>query len=141
MIPKIELTDKPAAEVREAIIQGLGAFNEAAVPGTAMRVLAVVLSDPATGAPVGGLWGRTGGSWMFVELLFVPEALRRRGWGRKLMTLAEDEAKARGCIGAWLDTFSFQARGFYERLGYEVFGTIENFPPGHARHFLKKGLA
>jgi hypothetical protein len=46
----------------------------------------------------------------------------------------------RGCHGVWLDTFTFQARGFYERLGYSVFGAIEDYPPGHSRHFLKKDL-
>jgi ribosomal protein S18 acetylase RimI-like enzyme len=57
------------------------------------------------------------------------------------MNEAEAEAIHRGCRGAWLDTFSFQARGFYERLGYSIFGTIENFPPGHRRFFLKKDFA
>lgn len=56
------------------------------------------------------------------------------------MRLAEEEAVRRGCLGAWLDTFSFQARGFYERLGYSVFGVIEGYPPGHSRFFLKKTL-
>jgi hypothetical protein len=56
------------------------------------------------------------------------------------MSQAEREAIRRGCRGAWLDTFSFQARGFYERLGYTVFGTIAGCPPGHSRFFLKKDL-
>jgi hypothetical protein len=46
----------------------------------------------------------------------------------------------RGCVGVWLDTFSFQARGFYEKLGYRVFGEVADYPPGHTRHFLKKSL-
>jgi GNAT superfamily N-acetyltransferase len=74
----------------------------------------------------------------YVELLFVPESLRRGGLGRRLMRDAEEEAVRRGCRGAWLDTFSFQARGFYERLGYAAFGFIEDYPPGHSRIFLKK---
>jgi hypothetical protein len=57
------------------------------------------------------------------------------------MQQAEDEARQRLCLGAWLDTFSFQARGFYERLGYTVFGTINDFPPGHSRIFMKKRFA
>jgi hypothetical protein len=50
----------------------------------------------------------------------------------------EAEARARGCIGVWLDTLSFQARPFYEKHGYALFGSIEDQPPGHARHFLFK---
>ncbi len=52
-----------------------------------------------------------------------------------------EEAARRGCRYAWLDAFSFQARGFYEKLGYTVLGTLEDSPPGHSRYFLKKNLA
>ena len=89
---------------------------------------------------IGGLWGRTGFGWLFVELIFVPEALRGRGIGADLMSRAESEAIGRGCHGAWLDTFEFQARGFYERLGYACFGQLDDYPPGFARYFMKKGL-
>jgi ribosomal protein S18 acetylase RimI-like enzyme len=53
---------------------------------------------------------------------------------------AEREAIARSCRGAWLDTYSFQARGFYERLGYTVFGILNDYPPGQYRVFLHKEL-
>jgi len=56
------------------------------------------------------------------------------------MNLAEQEADRRGCIGVWVDTHSFQAPGFYERLGYSPFGVIEDYPPGHSRLFLQKRL-
>jgi GNAT superfamily N-acetyltransferase len=141
MIPKIELTDKPSQEARDAIVHGLMAFNEAAAPGILTRPLAVVLSHPETNAFLGGLWGRTHWDRLYIELLFVPEALRHGGWGTKIMDMAESEAVRRGCRGVWLDTFSFQARGFYERRRYAVFGTIEDYPPGHARFFLTKSLA
>ncbi len=78
--------------------------------------------------------------WLFVELLFVPDALRGRGVGSDLMTRAETEALTRGCHSAWLDTFEFQARGFYERLGYTCFGELPNYPAGAARYFMKKAL-
>ena len=70
----------------------------------------------------------------------MPESARGRGLGRTLMRQAEDVALRRGCHGAWLDTFSFQARGFYEKLGYTVFGSIDDYPPGHSRFFMKKVL-
>ena len=56
------------------------------------------------------------------------------------MARAEAEARARGCVGAWLDTFGFQARPFYEALGYAVFGALEDQPPGHRRYVLMKRL-
>ena len=75
-----------------------------------------------------------------MELFFIPEDLRRDGLGASLLAQAEREARARGCHGAWLDTYSFQARGFYERQGYSVFGRIDDYPPGHCRYFLSKRL-
>jgi GNAT superfamily N-acetyltransferase len=56
------------------------------------------------------------------------------------MAEAEAEALRRGCHAASLDTYSFQARGFYERLGYSVFGIIDDCPPGHSRIYLIKRL-
>jgi GNAT superfamily N-acetyltransferase len=101
----------------------------------------VILSDLDTDAVMGGLWGESIYSQLHVDLLFIPKPLRRTGIGRRVLGCAETEAARRGCVGAWLDTYSFQARGFYERLGYTVFGVIEDFPPGHCRFFLKKAFA
>ena len=89
---------------------------------------------------IGGLWGRTVYDWLFVELLFVPDALRGRGVGSEVMKRAEDEALTRGCHSAWLDTFEFQARGFYERLGYICFAELRDYPAGVTRYFMKKAL-
>jgi ribosomal protein S18 acetylase RimI-like enzyme len=58
-----------------------------------------------------------------------------------LMREAEAVARENGCTGIWLDTFSFQAPGFYEKLGYTVFGTLADYPPGHSRFFLHKTLS
>lgn len=139
MTPRITMTDIPERQMRQAILDPLIRFNKDQV-GRAedYRALALVISHPDTDEIIGGLWGETMYSHLHIDLLFVPEALRRTGLGRQLMLKAEEEAIRRGCRGAWLDTFSFQARGFYERLGYTVFGTMDNFPPGHSRFFLKK---
>jgi len=141
MAPEIVATDTPDPSAREAILKALNAFNQEQAEPAAFRRLALLLRDPGTGEIEGGLWGLTAWGWLHVELLFVPEALRGRGVGTELLRLAEEEATRRGCRGAWLDTFSFQARGFYERLGYEVFGAIEDHPPGHSHLFMKKALA
>jgi GNAT superfamily N-acetyltransferase len=101
--------------------------------------VAILLRD-AEDRPVGGLWGRSGYDWMFVEYLAVPEALRGQRLGSALIAEAERIARARGCCGIWLDTFAFQARGFYEKLGFTVFGTLEDHPRGSRRFFLSKRL-
>jgi GNAT superfamily N-acetyltransferase len=77
---------------------------------------------------------------LFIRYLWVSDSLRGRGIGRELMAGAEAHALERGCHSAWLDTFSFQAPGFYPRLGYTVFGELD-YPPGHKRIFLQKRLA
>lgn len=140
MIPKLELTDQANPAVRDVILAGLLEHNEASAPGVKPRALTVSLADPETGAFIGGLSARSLWDHLFIELVFIPEALRHAGWGTKLMDMAEDEARARGCRVVWLDTFSFQARPFYEKRGYTVFGTLNDFPPGHARYFLRKDL-
>ena len=92
------------------------------------------------GATIGGLWGSIALDWLQIELLFVPEEQRGKGLGSTLIQAAEDAASEKGCRGVWLDTFSFQAKGFYEKLGYRQFGEIEGHPVDGTRHFLKKLL-
>ena len=123
-----------------ACIDGLTAYSVA--HGDARPHSDVVLSvfREGEGTPVGGLVGWVAFGWLFVRLFFLPEDLRRQGLGAELLRRAESEARARGCIGVHLDTFSFQARGFYEKQGYALFGTLPECPPGHARHFLAKRL-
>jgi GNAT superfamily N-acetyltransferase len=141
MTPAIVLTDNPSAADREAVVKGLIAFNNAVIGPSGWRPLAVLVKDPATGQTLGGLTGATFHGWLFVEVLWLPEALRRGGIGSRLIRQAEDEATRRGCCGVLLDTYSFQARGFYEKLGYRVFGTLDDAPPGYQRFYLQKRLA
>jgi GNAT superfamily N-acetyltransferase len=136
---ELKVTDTPDASARETIAAGLGDFNTSQAGPGDWRALAVLIEDES-GATVGGLWGKTSYGWLFTELLFVPEAQRGNGLGGRILAGAEAEARRRGCRGAWLDTFEFQARGFYERQGYAVFGQLDDYPPGFARYFLKKAL-
>jgi GNAT superfamily N-acetyltransferase len=89
---------------------------------------------------LGGLTARITQRWLFLHLLGVTREAQGTGVGSRLMRAVEDEARARDCLGVWLDTYSFQAPGFYARLGYEEVGRIPDYPPGHARHFLAKRL-
>lgn len=136
---RIELSDEPAEADQEIFLE-LRRYNAERVGTSDYRELTVLLRD-ASGAVVGGLRGSTGKTWLHVATLVVREAQRRQGGGSRLLEAAEREAVARGCLNAYLDTFSFQARPFYEKHGYVVFGTLEDFPPGHERYFLRKRLA
>jgi GNAT superfamily N-acetyltransferase len=90
------------------------------------------------GTLIGGLYGATMWRWLLIDGLWVAEELRGRGLGRELMLAGEAAAIERGCRGAWLGTFDFQARAFYERLGYTVFAELPGFPPGHSHYHLRK---
>jgi GNAT superfamily N-acetyltransferase len=136
---ELVVTDAPTAADREGVLAPLLAYNDGHGPPHAFRSLAVLLRD-GEGKTLGGLFGRTAYDWLYVEFLAVPEALRGQGVGRDLMRRAEAEATARGCIGVRLDTFEFQARGFYEKLGYEVFGKLDDHPRGMCRYFLRRRL-
>ncbi len=91
-------------------------------------------------AILGGLLGHIWGRWLHINIVWVDHAARGKGHAKAMMIAAEEYARKRGCIGAHLETFSFQARPLYEKLGYEVFGQIDDYPPGHTNFFLKKRL-
>lgn len=135
-----EVTDAPPAEALETIGQGLTAFNAADVGPSERRPLAVLVGGPDAQGKRGGLSGYTAWGWLFVQWLWLPDDLRGRGLAGQLLAAAEEEARLRGCHGAWIDTFNPQARRAYERQGYEVFGELPDFPPGRSRVFLKKQL-
>jgi GNAT superfamily N-acetyltransferase len=123
----------------EAVADGLTMANRiAAGRDHGWGRVAFLVREPDTERAVGGLTGWTDYDWFFVHLLYLPERLRGAGHGRDLMARAEAFARTHGCIGMWLDTFSFQARPFYERLGFRVFGTIDDHPVGGARYFMQK---
>ena len=136
----IVVPDLPYQLDYEAIAKRLGAFNESKAGSSGYEGLAILLRDPGSGETVGGLWGRSAYGWVFVQLMFVPDTFRRKGLGTRLLQMAEKIGEQRWCKGVWLDTFSFQARGFYERHGYTVFGTLDDHPPGGKHFFLSKTL-
>jgi ribosomal protein S18 acetylase RimI-like enzyme len=138
-VTQIERIAAPDAADEAAIMAVLAAANaDAGWPHRREAVL-LLLRD-ADDAVAGGLIGRISWQWLYVQTLAVAPALRGQGWGLRMMQAAEAAAREGGCIGARLDTYSFQARGFYEKQGYRVTGTIEDCPPGHAMHSMAKRL-
>jgi ribosomal protein S18 acetylase RimI-like enzyme len=91
-------------------------------------------------AIVAGLYGWTWGGACEIRDLWVRKDMRRRGYGKALVAAAEHEAIVRGCALMALDTHSFQAPAFYQRLGFEIIGSHQNYPHGHAKHYLRKML-
>jgi len=127
-----------SAEQEKAVVGGLLAFNETQIGPSNEEPVKFVAFDVE--GVVGGLIGHTRWNWLYVAKLWVDERARGQGVGTKLLTAAEDLARKRGCVGASLDTFEYQARPFYEKLGYELFGTLDGYPPGSRQFYLRKKL-
>ena len=122
-----------------SITAPLAEYNRQNAPPANFRNVALLIRG-LNGETVGGLWARAAYDWLFIEYLAIPAESRRTGIGRDLMQRAEQIALDQGCIGVWLDTFAFQARPFYEKLGYKCFGQIDDHPRGSVRYFLQKRL-
>jgi GNAT superfamily N-acetyltransferase len=135
---RLSFEDNPSWEDREFVDIGLGDYNAPFLHDASWAYFGIFVRD-AAGAIHAGLIGNCYAGWLFTNLLWVHRELRRSGIGSRLLAEAERFAMSRNCHSAWVDTFSFQAPGFYPRLGYEVFATLD-YPPGHQRIFLKKRL-
>lgn len=136
---KITVEDRPKQEERRKIFDGLHRYNASQINDANCPSLNIFLRDEEDNV-IGGLLCETFWGWLYVEFMWIEDAFRGQGYGEKLLAAAEREASRRGCVAAHLDTFSFQALEFYKRCGYEVFGTLEEFPPGHQRFFMRKSL-
>ncbi|WP_434702953.1 GNAT family N-acetyltransferase [Pseudomonas sp. Z1-12] len=140
MTLRIERTDTPTDEERQAILAPLRAYNTAKTGGTVPELVAWLVRDEQ-GEIVGGLYGRVFFSWLYIDLLVVPEQARGQGTGSTLMQMAEELAREKNCVGIWLDTFDFQAPAFYRKHGFTEIGQIDDYPPGHQHFFFQKRLA
>jgi GNAT superfamily N-acetyltransferase len=133
----LEASDARDAEVSRVVGAGLTAVADALYgPETGRAALAVVAEEG--GAARGALWMVARRDWLFLDLFVLEPGARRQGLGSRMLALAEEEARARGCVGVWLDTYGFQARPFYERHGYRVIGSLPAFPAPWPRYFLAK---
>ncbi|HWA80754.1 MAG TPA: GNAT family N-acetyltransferase [Acetobacteraceae bacterium] len=140
MDPLIILSDSVEPEAERVIRDGLDGFNDSMAGYADRRPLNVNIKDRETGAVLGGLRGRTSLGLFFVELVYLPANLRGRKVGTRMMQMAEDEARRRGCKSGVLFTINFQAPEFYQRLGWRVFGEIACDPAGTSRVFMTKSF-
>ncbi len=104
------------------------------------RSFALKLRGGETGEVVGGLHGRSEFGLVYVAWFFLPEDLRRVRIGSRVLAMAEEEGRRRGCTRIALTTLSIEAPGFYQKQGYEVAATIDCDPPGLARYYMMKRL-
>jgi len=136
---RIEIETSPSEQTLAAVRAGMRRDIESHVPWDEYSDLALVARGD-DGEVIAAALGETGRGWLHVSVVWVDERSRGERLGTQLVNAMEAEAIRRGCHSAYLDTFSYQARPFYEKLGYEVFGTLENYPSGHQRFYMRKRL-
>ena len=139
MTDEFELTDAPAEEDIAALIDGL----------TAHRLKSIALADDTRpigvflrrdGRVIAGADGRTQWGWLYIAHVWVDDELRGTGMGTRVLATIEEAGRARGCRCVFLDTLAFQAKPFYEKLGYKEFGRLDDYPAGGTKYFMWKQL-
>jgi GNAT superfamily N-acetyltransferase len=138
--PKITLTDAPDPADTAIIADELRAYNTSQAGYDDSWPLAVFVTDPASGKVVGGLYGGSYLGQLRVDRFFLPEGLRRGRLGSRLLAMAEEEGRRRGCTRITLNTLEIQARGFYEKQGYQTAATLDCDAPGVTRYLMTKRL-
>lgn len=136
---RIAYVEDPEQSAWGIIGRGIRSYNRQQAGDNKFQRLCFALYAPDQEI-VGGALGELHWEWLHLDLLWVKEELRGRGYGHHLLTTIEDGARQRGARNVYLDTFSFQAPDFYKRHGYQVFGELPDFPAGHRRYFLTKQL-
>lgn len=134
----INVTDQPNPQDQKFVIDNLWAHNNITEPVNIHPLFLTVTDDD--NQIVAGLVACTWWGGLEVQYLWVGDQCRKSGYGRQLMQRAEEEARKRGCHMAYVDTFDFQARGFYEKLGYRVYGDLPGYAHRHIRYYLAKDL-
>ncbi|MCH8529304.1 MAG: GNAT family N-acetyltransferase [Saccharospirillum sp.] len=134
---KVELTTEPNLADIEEIRQGLRKHNEPYLGGVRKTDVVCYLNNDE-GAKIAGLVGEIWGNWLFVRYLWVDESHRKSGLGSQLLEKAESYAQSVGCHSSSLDTFSFQAKPFYERQGYEVQMVLNDYPISTKNYYMVK---
>lgn len=137
---QVKMAAEPSPADMHALVKGLTAFNASQTGGEQQNNLLVTVRDDE-GALIGGLLGATYLGWLTIQIVWLDESARGKGYGSELMEIAEREAVRRGCPRAFVETLSFQALPFYEKRGYTVHSRLPDFPPGGARYSLTKQLS
>ncbi|MFA7338454.1 MAG: GNAT family N-acetyltransferase [Candidatus Obscuribacterales bacterium] len=137
---QLAIEECDSSQDQDAIVGILRRYNTQQAGQANYKRLDLMMRD-GEGKIIAGLCGETRWGWLEVETLAVEEGYRHQQIGSRLLDAAEAEARKRHCHGVFLDTYTFQARDFYERKGYAVYGKLENFPNGYTKFYLWKELA
>jgi GNAT superfamily N-acetyltransferase len=123
-------------EEEEALKEALGKWNMAVTGHRDYRPVNFFLKDES-GAIRGGVLAYVWGRWLHVDTVWIEEEFRGQDWGTRMLEAAHEAGREKGAEAAFLDTFSWQARPFYERMGYEVVASVA-MPAGFERHYMMK---
>ena len=138
--PDISVTDELDSADAAVISDGLLAYYLSQTGYYDFRPLAVFVRDPQTGKIIGGLHGRSEFGLVYIAWFFLPEDWRGARIGSRVLAMAEEEGRRRGCTRIALTTLSIEAPGFYQKQGYNVAATIDCEPPGLTRYYIMKRL-
>lgn len=123
----------------EIVGGGINEFNTQQAGPENSHMICYMLQNEE-GASLGGIIAMVHWEWLYINLMWINDEFRGQGYGSQLMEVAEAEGIQHGAKHAYLDTFTFQAPGFYEKLGYSIVGELPDFPEGHTRFYMKKEL-
>jgi len=136
---KYTITDNPKQEDINIILEKIIEYNLSRIESKEVKPIAIFVKDENDNE-VGGISAETHGNWLEISLLYVNEKLRGQKIGSKLLKDVEAKAIKRGCKYSFVDTFSFQAKDFYVKLGYKEVFTLEEYPLTSKRHYFVKQL-
>lgn len=136
----LRVTTEVTEQEQEELLAGLREFNRPFIRNREWGPIGVFCRD-VNGKMTGGLIGTRKSEWLCISYLWVNDAMRGSGLGTELLKTAEKEAVKLGCLQSMVDTFSFQALPFYQKQGYVLQMTLDDFPEkGTQRHYLTKPL-
>ena len=115
------------------------AYNRANREQSKNEPLNIYLEDEK-GNLVAGMVAETFGNWLEIEYLYVSDSLRNQGLGSRILEMAENESRNRGCKYSFVDTFNFQAQKFYEKHGYKEVFALKKYPYTGERYYYTKEL-
>ncbi|MEO1400839.1 MAG: GNAT family N-acetyltransferase [Cyanobacteria bacterium J06635_1] len=136
-LPDIQIDESLSTDEADLLSKRIDAYNAEKTGHYDEHLLQLAARDSADNL-LGGLTGSTGFQWLYIHILWVEENHRDSGIGSALVGYAEQLGITRGCRASCLMTFSFQAKTFYEKLGYTIFGQLDDYPESHALYFMRK---